>query len=310
MRIDMECIYIAVLLTCHNRKEKTISCLKSLFVSQDDYNRKHNNQLLLTVFLVDDGCTDGTSDEIKQTFINKMDVISIIKGDGSLYWAGGMRLAWRSSLEVKKDWDFYMLINDDTILNVQCIECLLKTHIYSLNNYGRGGIYCGVTCELGHPDRISYGGVVWTCKALARGRKILEPIGTPQECDATNANILLVSSEVYNELGILFEGYSHGYADYDYSMKAKKKGFPLLLSTKILGECNNDHFSIRNIILSMSFAERRRFFNSPLRSTRDHLLFYRRNFPLRYPSVLLGRLMWIFFPRLYYRLQDIRKVRS
>ena len=42
---------IAAILTCHNRKEKTLACLHSLFsiISTID------------VFLVDDGSTDGTS---------------------------------------------------------------------------------------------------------------------------------------------------------------------------------------------------------------------------------------------------------
>lgn len=305
----MEYIDIAVLLTCHNRKDKTVACLKSLFVSQDDYNINHDNQLLLTVFLVDDGCTDGTADEIKKAFINKMDVISIIKGDGNLYWAGGMRLAWRSSLEVKEDWDFFLLVNDDTLLFKDCFDSLLQTHEYALERYNKCGIYTGATCEIGCPVRVSYGGVVWTSKALAR-RKFLKPNGSPQMCDATNANILLISDDVYKEIGLLYAGYQHGYADYDYSMHARKKGFPVLLTSSVSGECCNDHKSPRSMILRMGLAERLSYFNSPLNSTKDHLLFFLRNFPLRLPSVLLGRLLWIFIPSLYYKCQDLRKVPS
>ena len=45
---------IAVLLTCHNRKVKTISCLKSL------YEATLPKGFSLEIFLVDDGSVDGT----------------------------------------------------------------------------------------------------------------------------------------------------------------------------------------------------------------------------------------------------------
>ena len=47
---------IAVLITCYNRKDKTLLCLESLFKQQGlgiDFS--------LAVFLVDDGSTDGTA---------------------------------------------------------------------------------------------------------------------------------------------------------------------------------------------------------------------------------------------------------
>ena len=51
----MEKIVIAVLLTCHNRKEKTVACLTEL------YNCTIPANYAFEVFLVDDGSTDGTA---------------------------------------------------------------------------------------------------------------------------------------------------------------------------------------------------------------------------------------------------------
>ena len=52
---------IAVLLTCHNRREKTLSCLKNLL-------EQNLEDIDLSVYLVDDGSSDGTSDAIKEHF--------------------------------------------------------------------------------------------------------------------------------------------------------------------------------------------------------------------------------------------------
>lgn len=51
-------ITTAILITCHNRKNKTLKCLKHL--SEQNIN--------LDIYLVDDGCTDGTSDAVKRNF--------------------------------------------------------------------------------------------------------------------------------------------------------------------------------------------------------------------------------------------------
>ena len=56
----MEKKSIAVILTVHNRKMKTLECLSSLF-------KEHNN---FEVFLTNDGCTDGTSEVIALSLIH------------------------------------------------------------------------------------------------------------------------------------------------------------------------------------------------------------------------------------------------
>ena len=48
----------AALLTCHNRKEKTLACLKSLY----------RNMPEVDVYLTDDGCADGTAEAVKSIF--------------------------------------------------------------------------------------------------------------------------------------------------------------------------------------------------------------------------------------------------
>ena len=70
---------IAAIMTCHNRKNKTMACLKSLFTIIPETD----------VYLTDDGSTDGTSEAVLYTYPN----VHIISGDGNLYWNRGMYVA-------------------------------------------------------------------------------------------------------------------------------------------------------------------------------------------------------------------------
>ena len=93
---------IAVLMTCHNRRVTTLKCLDAIEAQKDLGN------ISLQVYLVDDGCTDGTSEAIGAAHPD----VTILAGDGSLYWAGGMRMAWKFAMQ--EDYDYYLWLNDDT----------------------------------------------------------------------------------------------------------------------------------------------------------------------------------------------------
>ena len=125
---------IAVLLTCHNRKTKTIACLSSFFKATIP------TEYELDIFLMDDGSADGTGEAVIELFPQ----VKVLKGDGNLFWAGGMRLAWKTAMS-EKLYDAYLLINDDVVLDPDFFMYLLETEAYSLAQTGKKGIYSGAT---------------------------------------------------------------------------------------------------------------------------------------------------------------------
>ena len=189
-----------------------------------------------------------------------------------------------------------------------CFISLLKTHKYSINTYGKPGIYSGITCDTHAKDKITYGGYVWTNYFLGRD-SILLPTGMPQKCDMANSNIMLVSRPVVEAIGIFHDGFIHGYADFDYSMQAIKKSFPVLVTEKICGSCDYDHDSEKQIkekISGMNLKQRKEYFKNPLHSNYDVMLYNRRNILQRYILSYIGRIMNLYVPRLYYFASDIR----
>lgn len=297
---------IAVLLTCFNRREKTLSCLNSLFEALDDYNNKSENKIELYVYLTDDGCTDGTADAVRNNFSDKN--ITILKGTGNLYWAGGMRFAWNEALKKHDEWDFYLLLNDDTDLLDNLFEELLDTHKFCIENYKQSGIYSGITSSKFDHNKMTYGGSIWKNKFLGTSIR-LKPIGKLQMCDMTNANILLIAKCVVDKIGIFWEGYSHGKADYDYSIRARKNNIPVIITANFCGRCDYDHTNpdeIAKNVMQMSLTDRKKYFSHPIRSNKDYLKYIRRNMPIRYPMVYLGRLLNLYLPKLYYKLNRVR----
>lgn len=278
---------IAVLLTCHNRKEKTLSSLKSLRTATAS-----NQKIDITVYLTDDGSTDGTSEAVASQFPDTV----ILKGDGNLFWANGMINSWKEAL--KKDFDFYLLLNDDTILFDDFFDVIFDTHHKCLDKYGMGGVYVGSTkdCET---QEISYGGAVIISKLKYTFSKI-KPDGNIHECDLGNANIMMVSKNVVEKVGILSDGYAHGVADFDYTLKSKKKGMPVLVATEYCGYCKNDHEGMYNNFDKKSLKERIDYLYSPTGiAFKSRLRFMRKFFPFRYPLFFIVGWIKVLFPKIY-----------
>lgn len=288
----MEIKEVAVLLTCHNRKEKTLACLDSFHAA---YKQKGYS---FDIYLVDDGSNDGTGDAIKQWYPQ----IYYIEGNGHLFWAGGMRLAWRTALKRKKYYAF-LLLNDDVVLFEDFLDNLLKTDEFSFNKNGRKGIYSGATID-NRTNKITYGGEKITTNHFIVQNRLLNPNEHPQECDLTNANVLWISKEVVDEIGIFDDVYTHGIADFDYSLRAVKKGIPVYLAPNIGGICIFDHD--RNWKSNdTSLKERMLFLKSPKGlAYKEYLYYIRKHFPLYLPYSFITLWLKTYFPFLWDRFKN------
>lgn len=290
---------IAVILTCYNRREKTLACLEKLF-------QVCPQMIELAVFLTDDGCTDGTADAVRGKFADRD--VTILQGTGSLYWAGGMVFAWKEAMKQKEVWDFYLLLNDDTFVQENLFEELFSAHEYALQTYGNAGIYSGITCDPADECKITYGGGVYSNSSRS---KIIEltPSGKPQIVDKTNANILLVSRVVVEKVGIFYEGYIHSGADLDYGIMVRKAGLPALVTAHVCGKCEYDHTSDADVcrqLMQMSLRNRIKYLNNPLHREHDYLEFVRRHNPGKFPVTWLLHKIRCYCPSIYMHINKAR----
>jgi GT2 family glycosyltransferase len=215
---------IAVLITCFNRKENTLSCLQGLYD-----NLAPGKQL--DIYLVDDGCTDGTAAAIAE----KYPLVNVIQGTGSLYWNGGMRLAWDEAR--KKDYDFYLWVNDDSMIYPDAIFNLIQTYNNLVKENKSVGAILGsmvdpTTKKLTYGGRNKSSGINPLKKTT-----ILEPQVEPITCSFVNGNLTLIPKNTVNKIGILSDIYTHGMGDFDYGLRAQSVGLDCWIAPGIFGEC-------------------------------------------------------------------------
>ncbi len=209
----MEKISVAVLITCHNRKIKTLECLKSLFEA------KKPKEFLFEIFLVDDGSSDGTGEAVNSLFPN----IHIIQGDGNLFWNKGMNLAWQEA-QKNGDFDYFLWLNDDTFLYPDVLQ---KLQIYLNPNIIIGG---STFCKKN--NKVSYGGYI--------NNRLITPTDKFESVDCLNGNFVIVPNEVVKINGILDPYFHHALGDFDYTLRAKKKGIELKLLPFYVGDCESN----------------------------------------------------------------------
>lgn len=290
---------IAVLITVYNRKEKTLKCLDSL---NNTYLRHPGIEL--AVYLTDDCCTDGTADAVTNRGYGFE--LHVLRGNGNLYWNGGMINSWQTALKAEEQYDGYLWLNDDTWLQSVFWDDLLLADSFSVMKYGRRGIYVGSTCD---PDtgKFTYGGFCFVNKWTLKDR-FLEPDGEHfQPCQCAHGNITYVSKEVVDACGIFCEDYIHGGADHDYTYLAYKSGFPVLVLPHYAGTCVNDHKKDGyGEFFKMPLKERIKYLNSPFGfNLHNTLLFQKRCFPYRAPFVRCMGYLKALFPRFYMEVYRI-----
>jgi len=263
---------IAVLMTCHNRRECTVRCLHSLKRQSIDQG--------LRLFLTDDGSTDGTRDAVLDLWPEAV----VLNGDGNLYWNQGMRKAWQAAAE--SDPDYFWLVNDDTIMEAFALEQLLSM----IPSPEARLIAVGAVIDPTSGRQV-YGG--WR----KRGRQKILAQGRVEDCDAMNANCALVPRAVFREMGMFHSAYTHAMGDFDYGMEARRRGIRVIQMARPVAFClgNSDKGTWRD--RSLGLKERFRRIISPKGlPPREWLVYTWRNegwfWPLRFLSpyirILLG----------------------
>lgn len=273
---------IAILLATFNRREKTVSCIKSLLA------QKLTSKIEFEIFLTD----DSSSDQTVEAVLNLWPDANVIHGSGSLFWAGGMRSSWNAAL--KHHFDFYLLLNDDTILAPNAIQVLVNSYKRILQSQGLPSVIVGSTSDTEN-GKISYGGKKLTSKYKITYAEVFSE-NEILACDLGNANIMLVPHEVVEKIGILSSAYSHGIADYDYTLQAKRNGCGVFVAPGILGICTDDHGNNWKS-QETSLSERIKFLKSPkgLAYT-EYLHLTKKFFPISLPETIIKLWLKTLFP--------------
>lgn len=212
---------IAVIMTCFNRKEKTLKCIESL-----SGNSKH----IVQIHMVDDGSTDGTGEAVKCKFPQ----VDIIPSRGNLFWNRGMYLAFTKAVEI--GYDFYLWVNDDVDFKPGCVDGLVNAY-EELSQNKKDCIVVGPTLDSSRTIN-TYGGF--------GPKKSIKPFESERiyfgkdykRCLIFHGNCVLIPQAVVDKIGVNDPYYQHGYGDADYSLMAAKAGCDCWLANFPVGICD------------------------------------------------------------------------
>lgn len=240
---------IAVLLTCFNRREKTLRCLHSL------YEGTLQNEYQFEIFLVDDGSTDGTGVAVLKEFPD----VKVIQGTGNLFWNRGMHLAWMTAVK-NAIYDFYLWLNDDVVLLPNALQEVFTTYEQRPES-----IIVGTMAS--SKGEITYG-------AYGSSEQKLIPNGLAQGCIKFNGNLVLIPKSAYERIGILDPKFPHAIGDFDYSLRATKAGIKSYITPNVSGICEEHKHLPLWCLPETPLKKRLKTLYSPLGNAHPRYFFY------------------------------------
>jgi GT2 family glycosyltransferase len=197
-----------------NRIEYTLKCLASL---------KAQTFQNYTAVICDHGSSDGSTNLIKRDY---PDVI-VLNGDDSLWWTGAINLCVNYVLEHADKNDYLLTQNNDTELPPDYLAELMSKCIQYPNTILTSTIYdikTGMLVSVGHRQN-------WlTAKAKPVNFEQDHLPGDEDVIEVTHASGRgsLFPVSVFRQLGLYDEKHLPHYgADYDFSHKARRAGFPI-----------------------------------------------------------------------------------
>jgi GT2 family glycosyltransferase len=205
---------IYVVLPVHNRINITkdfIGCLK-----RQTYKNYH-------LILVDDGSTDGTAEYVKQ----QIDNLTVLYGDGNLWWAGSLSKAYGYLSKIKADdTDIVLIGNDDTTFDSDYFDKVINDRDLKSGT---------LVVSPGHSISSDFTSLR---AKIERGFAIDWPslrvykLEERQEPDAVTTRGLYMHYATYKSLGPLHPWLlPHYLSDLEYTIRAKRRGFRLIVSS-------------------------------------------------------------------------------
>lgn len=218
---EMSIMKLVTVFTCYNRCNKTRRCIETLV--------EGNPSCEFHFVAVDDNSVDGTLNMLKS--MKDSYVIDVITGTGSLFYSGGMRLGMKYVLdELKENYDYLLIVNDDVNFYQHSIEKMIKQSSEFPN-----AVIVGATCS--KENKLTYGAIKYD-----KGNKYhtVEIQDYKNSADTFNANCVLIPFYAFKQAGPIDEHYIHSLGDFDYGLMLKNRGYEIISTNYYVGICEDN----------------------------------------------------------------------
>lgn len=268
---------IYIVIPVHNRKETTLKCLS--YLRQQTYRD-------YKIIIVDDGSTDDTATAIHANYPGTV----ILYGDGHLWWAGAMHQGIAYALDRANTNDYVLSINDDVIVEPDYLQQLLTAS--QKNNHAVVGSLCK---DIKDRTKILDAGITIRWKPY-RYEQITfnpqQPYG--KNVDTVSGRGVLIPVSVIKHIGNFAQDqFPHYGADYEYGLRIRSSGIPLVIANAAVVYLNDDLTGFRPKKKILSYRET-----------------WKKLFSIKSPTNLFVhlRLVWLYCPTFGLKLYNLAYV--
>jgi len=200
---------VFIIILNYNGGEILRDCLRSIF--QLDYPN-------FEVVLVDNASVDGSLEMVMKSFSRA----HIIRNSQNTGFSSGNNLGIRFALE--KTADFIFLLNPDALIEKNALTRLIN----EAGKNPRAGMLSPLILE-NKSEKIWFAGgrIEWSRMRTLHIKNIVSE--NPYKTEYLSGCALLIRKEVFQKIGLLDEDYFLYYEDADFSLRAGKNGFSLLV---------------------------------------------------------------------------------
>lgn len=275
-------IKVCIIVLNWNGKQDTLTCLQSI----QNVSYPH-----LETIVVDNGSSDDCATVITREFPN----VILLQSEKNLGYAGGNNLGIKYGLA--KGYDFFFILNNDTIVDQKVIENFLK----GFDTHPDAGILGAKTYLMDEPDKLDHLGGVWDPKALSfqlvgLGARDKELWQKPLELDYVCGAAMMIRRSVLESLGLPHEPFFLYWEESDFCFQAKAQGFKVM-------SCPDAKVWHKSGASMANRAFQKYFFH------RNRLLWIERNFSgakrWRYLLRILGKDLPKYYKRLWIKKMQL-----
>lgn len=199
-----------------NQEADTLECLDSL--AEITYPN-------FTIFLVDNGSTDGSAEAISQWTRNGRQV-ELIRNERNLGFISGSNVGIRAAL--KENTDYLFLLNNDTVVTPGFLQVLVDVAERSTDT----GVVGPKIYQYGSDRMLDSAGtrtVEWLAQGFLRGHGETDcgQYDREEEVPYITGTALLIKRTVVERIGLMDEDYFNYFDDFDWGCRARRAGYRL-----------------------------------------------------------------------------------
>lgn len=205
---------VVAVITCFNEKESVLRCIRQLQSTDPD----------IRVVLIDDGSSDGTSDDVTRLFPETV----VVDGDGSLWWSGATNLGIARAIELGAT--KVLFFNNDCITPSSGIGPMLAACDVRSKT-----IVSAAIGDLADGSPVSFGGQI-----TSRGLEYIQqaPSAGPDglaTVDWLPGHAVVVPVELFSQIGNCdAKAFPQYFGDADFFFRARRVGYRLTVMPDIM----------------------------------------------------------------------------